>query len=386
MAITYNAGTNVITVTGYTEGTPCNFTDIYNADVAGAWGVVWRECTKQFCFDCGLIIGDGSTTTWFADSGKQVMHKVFNVPAYSSGYYGAMNVKANANCRFGIVMDATNKLGMNGCHLFYDSTGSYFGVMVEGSGNLSCYSCIFDGGIKYGCGTALNPALTGTFKAWNCMFNTTLYVNKGTTDINKCAMNKKHLANSYGILSTPPTTIENVEIYGTRDRGAMSFTGTSGVTTTKNAYIRDCTNLCVLWGQSATHNVINADTDTWIVYRRSSGSETVQKQFTFDLKVIDKDNGAINGATVKIWDKDSNLIVDTTTNASGVIATETITASICPAGSSTFSTLKTPHLIKIEKAGYTMYEADFTLDEKTDWIIALQTSLLRNPSMGGGMV
>jgi hypothetical protein len=35
MAIAYNAGTNIITVTGYTEGTPCNFTDIYNADKAG---------------------------------------------------------------------------------------------------------------------------------------------------------------------------------------------------------------------------------------------------------------------------------------------------------------------------------------------------------------
>lgn len=35
MAITYTVGTNTITVTGYTEVTPCNFTDLYNADKAG---------------------------------------------------------------------------------------------------------------------------------------------------------------------------------------------------------------------------------------------------------------------------------------------------------------------------------------------------------------
>ena len=35
MAITYNAGTNIISVTAYTAAVPGNFTDIYNADKAG---------------------------------------------------------------------------------------------------------------------------------------------------------------------------------------------------------------------------------------------------------------------------------------------------------------------------------------------------------------
>ena len=35
MAITYSSATNTITVTAYTSGTPCNFTDLYNADKAG---------------------------------------------------------------------------------------------------------------------------------------------------------------------------------------------------------------------------------------------------------------------------------------------------------------------------------------------------------------
>lgn len=35
MTLTYNPATNLIIVDAYTEGTPCNFTDIYNADRAG---------------------------------------------------------------------------------------------------------------------------------------------------------------------------------------------------------------------------------------------------------------------------------------------------------------------------------------------------------------
>ena len=32
-------------------------------------------------------------------------------------------------------------------------------------------------------------------------------------------------------------------------------------------------------------------------------------------------------------------------------------------------------IIKIEKAGYTTYEADFTLDAKKDWLVALQVGV-----------
>lgn len=110
-------------------------------------------------------------------------------------------------------------------------------------------------------------------------------------------------------------------------------------------------------------------------------------QYEFDLKVIDKDNVAINAATVKVWDKDSNLIVDTTTNASGVITTQTISRGYYNQANGNTLQEKSPHLIKIEKAGYTTYEADFTLDDKTNWLIALQPAgLLRNPPMTGGMV
>lgn len=94
MAITYNAGTNTITVTAYTAGTPCTFLDIYNADVAGAWGQVTRQCTNQFCFDCKLVIGDGSTATYFADIGIDFSFKHGIVTA---NWQNLLRTRTNSN-------------------------------------------------------------------------------------------------------------------------------------------------------------------------------------------------------------------------------------------------------------------------------------------------
>ena len=43
MAITYDPDTNTITVTGYTEGSPCTFEDVYNADKSGTLTLVDRD-------------------------------------------------------------------------------------------------------------------------------------------------------------------------------------------------------------------------------------------------------------------------------------------------------------------------------------------------------
>ena len=56
MAISYDAGTDTITVTAGTEAVPITFTDIYNADVAGAWGQVTKT-GNMFVFDCKLAVG-----------------------------------------------------------------------------------------------------------------------------------------------------------------------------------------------------------------------------------------------------------------------------------------------------------------------------------------
>ena len=248
MPITYNSGTDIIQVTGYSLATPCNFTDIYNADVVGSWGQVTRQCTDQFCFNCGLQIGDGSTATWFADTNKSVEFNVFNVLSWSTGYYAAMTAEANANVRIGEIMDTTNKMGYRGCFLYFNSTGSFFGIIARASGNLEMYGSVLGGGIKYGSGSGSNPAHTGSLIVWGCRIDGTFYASTLGLDLNKNSVNRQRTSNSYGVFCGVATTLNNLDIYGSRSRGALSLRSTGSTINIKTLYVRDCDNICIVWG------------------------------------------------------------------------------------------------------------------------------------------
>jgi hypothetical protein len=389
MAITYNAGTNTITVTGYTEGTPCNCTDVYNADVAGAWGVFSRQGLNQFFSTAYLNVGDGSTTTWFADTYKQIG---FDDGLFSAAWLHAIRVYNNATFRFGELMNATKKTTGKGCALYIEEPAVYRDIAViraDSSATLLLYDSFINGGTD----NAANRTVGGyypvtdygaTVKIYNCIFNNAFpgWLSDGNLDLFNLTV--EHSVN--GCLG----------IAGSIDRFTMNRSKErylhvrSAGSTIKNAYGRDGEGVGLYAGLTTTNcYVVNADLDLWTITWNPSPYPTIYRQYEFDLKVIDKDNTAINGATVKIWDKNSNLIVDTTTNASGVIATQTITRGTYTQATGNTLQEKSPHLIKIEKAGYTTYEADFTLDDKMDWLIALQVGgggLLRNPPMTGGMV
>lgn len=383
MAITYNAGTNVITVTAYTEGTPCNFTDIYNADVAGSWGVVTRQCTHQFCFTAALKIGDGSTVTWFADEAKQVIFTGADVPKAGEGvdFDWKVLLKANSNFRLGKVEDATDKTTSNGCQIIFNLTGhAGFGTCLNSppsTAKIELYSTsmvsipayfIFlfgqDGGKMYNCILTdyVNPI------RWK---NTNIY--------------NVNVENGLYGLSELAGAIDKVFVTHCGDASTMGGVAIAD-SIIKNSIFVNNTKLLYMSSPAYDVYMVNCTADAWTIRNAAVHSSKLYRQYELDLKVIDKDNVAINAATVKVWDKDSNLIVDTTTNASGVIATQTITRGYYDFTNGDTLQEASPHLIKITKAGYTMYEADFTLGDKIDWLIALQTSILRNPSMGGGMV
>lgn len=497
MAITYIVATNIIQVTGYTEGTPCNFTDIYNADKAGTlslhdrngisavdgaavavtralrpadyvvlggssgdlyitvtnwtnmttatiritgtdrdgnaqtedivvtangtsnttkwfktvthtqvtvftksdsgsfdyeliqgqWGVVTRQCSDQYCFDAGLQIGDGSTTTWFKDTSQLVTFRIFNIPAYYGGAYNtAVLVKSLGNCIFGNIQSATDKVGKDGCALYFDSTSNVFGIIVENSGNLKIYATDLKGPIQYGVGSSLSPSHTGNLTIWSSSFGVSMYIYTTDNDIVKSTINKQQIANTYGIDFDKSGTLEDLNVYGSRNYGAISSSLPSGQTMTiKNSYVRDCTNLLVAWSTTdGIHNFVNLDTNTWLFYWSHSGaSGTIWRQYEFDLRVIDKDENNINGATIKIWDLNNNLVVNTTTNASGVIATQTLNYGYYNYAGGNTPTMKTPHTIQISKVGYETYKKKWTIDKKTDWTIALHIPKRRFDSLEG---
>lgn len=380
MAITYNAGTNIITITGYTSGTPCTFLDIYNADVAGGWGVVTRQCLNQYCIDAKIDFGDGSTATYFADINKMII-----IPHGYSSVAWVWTVKNNTNVRLGTLIDATTKTTRDGCIIIsIDTTSGTYGVFYGEDGSnrtLELYNTRID--LPYIPSTANRYSIrqfSGTTKIYNFVSLSQGYYLQNA-DIYDVVMG----TGKYALERMVNCTFDRLFLHNCTTAALLAYD--SGINV-KNVIAKNNTNLFRDYHSATDSYLINVDSDAWTFNFINAYTAKVYRQYKFDLKVIDKDNAAINGATVKIWDKDSNLIVDTTTNASGVIATQTITRGYYNKTNGDTLQEASPHLIKIEKASYTTYEADFTLDAKKDWLIALQVGggLMRNPSLTGGMV
>lgn len=381
MAITYNAGTNTIQITGYTEGTPANFTDIYNADVAGGWGKVTRQCANQFCFNCYLHIGDGSTATWFADKGKAVFWQELGVT-----WERYIQVTSNAHFRLGVLINDTKKSTREGCSISTAPISNSKRLIcgIGDTADIQVYSSMI-GGYSNQRVQAFDGELASfpTVKVYNTILNNASIYAVNLNLYNVTITGDRTIASTFGVIKVTG----DVDVLNLFNLYYPIYTTSDSTDTYKNVVAKDYTTLFVASGGTMT--IINGDLDVWTFGWGSRPSPICYRKYELDLKVIDKDNVAINGATVKIWDKDSNLIVDTTTNASGVITTQTITRGYYNLTNGDTLQEASPHLIKITKAGYTTYEADFTLEEKTDWLIALQAAgggLLRNPSMTGGMV
>ena len=453
MAITYDVPNNRITVTGYSAGTPCNFTDLYNADKAGTlslhartgiagtdgavvatdraerpadyvvlggasndlyitvanwngttatiritgtdrsgvaqtedivinangqynttkwfktithtqvtsatvtsfdydltqgqWGVVWKQGGTQFLFDSRIYLGDGSTATYFADTNKQIVFSDITVTGEK-----IIQVTTNANFTLGQVDDISDKITKNGCEVIFENqTGIYnYGIFNEGTVNL--YSSTIKG-------------MDGTFylyylnRVWNSQtYGATIY--QGDVDI----YSLRAFQSPFGIYG--PTGEMN-EIAIKKCNIAIRF-GTS--CTVKNAICSENNYLASPWSNDKTVNLIDCVTDNWLFLWSDKTGNTIYRQNTFNLKVTDKDGNNINGASVKIWDKDDTLIVDTTT-AAGVIAEQTITRGYYNQANGNTLQDKSPHKIEIKKAGYQTYTKKFTLYKKIDWTIRL---------------
>lgn len=95
------------------------------------------------------------------------------------------------------------------------------------------------------------------------------------------------------------------------------------------------------------------------------------EQYTVDITIQTKDGIAIPNVSVKAWDNAGTLVVDETTNASGQIATQTLTRNYKPNSGSV--TNYEPFKWALTKAGWREQIFDENLDEQKIWIFTMQT-------------
>ena len=349
MAITYSAADNKITVTGYSSGMPCTFNDIYNADVAGGWGVVSRQGGTQFYITCHLYISTG----YFKDTAKDV-----KIDAAASTY---IRLGSTAHLQLGN-KDANGNVS-DGCKVdISHSDGFIFG---DGGIGVKLYDCYFD---VHGA-TRISLISNGLHEIIGCVFdNTNIIRIYGADSIVRNLW--MHRGTQYGFNPGSIAVVENVRVYarpfGIYVNGITNATFVGVVT-------KDITNKDLsLLNYSGTMTVIDCELANWSIAYSNSPNGLIIRRNTFNLKVVDENGDNINDAIVKIWDKDNNLVVDTTTTA-GVIPEQTITRGTYTQATAAVLQDKSPHTLQISKAGtdYLTYEKKFTLDKKIDWRIAM---------------
>jgi len=369
MAITYDAPSNTITVTGYTAGTPCTFEDIYQADQSGGWGVVSKLGSAQYLFDCLLYIGDGSTETHFKDNEKQVVFKQIAISRWTKVLW----IKDNAHFTLGDLRNATKKLVDNGCAIFGDFNDKGYLPYTESNSELNLYASLFLGianlrldirssGAKiYGTNFIGAEAVSylpsnSDIDAVNC-YRTSFFRNQGN--------------------------IENVLIAETVTTFEYRY-GDTG--TQKNVVVKDYTTLLRGFGFNGTVYLINIEVDgSWVVAWASTGNTgKFWRQYEFDVHAQDKEGNDLNGVSVVAEYKSPyGSAFSTTTDVNGNIATQTVDHGWFEGQYGSTEQVKAPLKVTYSKSGYQTVVKYYDMEEKTKDIVVMHRSIGVFLNVGG---
>jgi hypothetical protein len=367
----YNAPTN--TATGSGAGSTDFVNGLVAADAAGGWGKFTADATgTQIICNAFIVIGDGSTATVFSDSnGKQIM--------FLNGIRTAVGqnlilVKANSTFKIGIYLAGTRN-GLYGCTIV-DLESTYYGMIIQpnsdsASCNIELYGSTFVAlnqdcriqAIKcYDC-TTISGASNG------CHFIQSVYINTA------CDVNNLHSLGKAAI-RMPRSASTYTNIFGIGIVYGVWFQNSGGVLKglkldqisgfysirTENIGASDC-------------YLINADLPKWTIQWVTAGTTgKVFRQYEFDLTVTDASGTAIENATVLLEQADGTDVFSVSTDASGAIATQTVSRGYY--AQATGDTLQDygPFTLTVSKAGKLTYtHSGIVLDEKIDWRIALDS-------------
>lgn len=304
-AITFDSD-HTITVVEFTEGTPCTFEDIYDADVGGGWGIVTKAGTKTYGIAGSLVVGDGTNACYLTDTKVAVTWEY----AWAADEF-ALHMRTGSVTQMGELLNGYGDLGCawffknqgggewwlgnngeNGDFLFY---GGFLQALATSGNNGRLYSRSgptwdFTDSYVVGFGRAIlyiSPILTRTtfFRA-----NNNFYSGVTTTDVtsinggNDIRLSNQRVAFQVTNLICLPNP--GSVAFANREECLMYFINP------------DSSSYNVTWG---------SDTDP---------ANNINYVFTFNLNVLDVDGNAIESASVTVKDASGNnvAIVDSTAN------------------------------------------------------------------------
>ncbi|MGB8993628.1 MAG: carboxypeptidase-like regulatory domain-containing protein [Desulfobaccales bacterium] len=350
----YDAGTNTVTVIGGTSGSPADFASMYAADVANGWGKVTNPGASTYMLICNLMIGDGSTSTYFKSLSEFI---IFN------GDYNCFTL-ANATLQSG---NLVNSYGKKGSCWLLRSNCTY--MTFAGGGTVLLYGTYIY--FNFGPGVLqFNGSLT-------CV-NTMMYINAAWItfgDLQYLSITETYIAMELKQIYF--WVSPNLFILNHFHDCYPRFTTPTGITLSE----LNSTGTSP-YQISSVANTIDVINPLFIPIlskiQHSDGSCITNIQYTLSCKVNDISGIGVANALVEIKDNTNTVIFSVYTDADGEIAQQIVTA-IKFAGSPAAETDYSPFILTITADGYQDYQDVIVIDRKMD----LEVAMLGEAAGGG---
>ena len=359
LTIVANATANA----GNTEANAYGFQDIVNAIGLKGWTTAYYNRSysgKQFELGFRIVVGDGSTTTWFVDFSKQITWTSTSVTGADQKLF---DVKNNAYVKIGVLETLSEKSSSRGIHFIslITSYHFYFFDTLGSNSYLYIYSSIFDNAKA---DWNLGRIRGGNLRVWNTLLTKqTLLSTTGayTTDLFNIIIEKV----GTGLESFSTTTSYDKISFTNMDKAV--YTGWGGTFTVSNIYVRQCIYMASLNDWVGFNGyIINADSNTWTLKWNGASTTKLFRQYEFDLTTT------ANSTIVITYYGQGGGTIYNQTDLDGVIPTQTITKGFYNQVNGNTIQSYEPFNLKISKDNYQTYEGNFTLSEKTNWNIQLQ--------------
>ena len=319
-----------ISVSGYSEATPATLQDIYDADVAGGWGVVTKT-GNAYNFNCGLRIESGCYFT----TKQEVIQFLKNWDIYVLGVIKSGEVVSGDKCKYGseFIFNLYNGDLFRGTLAYTNAeiyNTHYRYIHMSGS---SVYHGHWGGYLGNRAGQKIYDIYGEGLRQFNFSYDGNVIIG----------------AKGYGFhVETPGAILKDITCYGSSYAVRPSYNNLGD-------YMHECDF------SGATLSPINPYQATrvqWVMdfvdckwgtfdpthygyWRINSGDTYYPSWFwltnSFLLKVIDKDNNAISGATIVLKDKNGTEVFSYTTNADGTPGQDSGSISSATAGTLTDS-------------------------------------------------
>jgi len=357
-----------ITATGGTSGTPLRLIDIYNADVAGSWGVMTKISDSSFYCNQNLFIGDeDSTETHFSMIRESLV---------CDGYF---RKDYNTTIIIGTLVDEASKTTKDGCWLYFTkkmvSERNFRSQEILG-GYIYCYSSTI-----YFWGSDANFT-----RLWNSSVEngSNLIVNSGQS------IYRSNMVTTGTALWPRGGTVEDVFANYPRYTFRQYNSGSDAIVyDLRDVISKNNTYACVWYQGSGTVDkdvlvrLIDCYMDNFDIYWRNAGLINCRYEYSFscNIKILDENKNPIENVSIKISDNVKEVVNDTT-NATGVIAEKILAKAKYSWGSGsipgvTTTTNNNPFTLTISKSGYKTYKLKFDLTKKFDEIITLEKNRFR---------